>query len=245
MKTIRKHIHTSHKSGECYGDEDFLQNYSKNALALCFIVKNFQDARKHGDGNRIIRLYKFLLLYFKIDGRTKYAYQSLHLLAQVSVLLPPSLAYELKWNRFVNTKGKVDTNVELDRHLEHLNKYVKADLAQFQGKITEKSVARCSRSYFKMQKIIDHVDEQLGVSKPSGRHSVVSWEDDVKELSEQYFKARIFEYERGRFHTRFPGFPKNYPSLLSILQFKKWVFEKLDKFKSMNIYKLDDITTHT
>lgn len=50
------------------------------------------------------------------------------------------MAFELKWDRFVSTQGKIDTNIELDRHLEHLNKYVKTDLKQFQEKITDKSV---------------------------------------------------------------------------------------------------------
>ena len=172
------------------------------------------------DGDRIIRLYKFLSIYFKVDGQTKYAYQSLHLLAQISCLLPPSLAFELKWNRFVNTNGTIN-----GKHLEHLNKYVKADLTQFQGKITEKSIARCSRSYFNMQEITDYFDKQLGVVSPSGRHSSASWEEDVKQLDEQYIKANIFDYRHGRFHSRFPGFPKNYPSLRDVLTFKKWVYK--------------------
>ena len=29
-----------------------------------------EDVRKHRDNDRIIRLYKFLLVYFKNDGRT-------------------------------------------------------------------------------------------------------------------------------------------------------------------------------
>ena len=31
--------------------------------------------------------------------------------------IPPSLAFELNWKRFVNTKNTIDSNVELDRHL--------------------------------------------------------------------------------------------------------------------------------
>ena len=77
-------------------------------------MKDFIDARKHGKGKRILKLYKFLLLYFKVDSRTKYSYQTLHLLAQVSFLLPPALSHELTWNRFLNTKGGIDTNVELE-----------------------------------------------------------------------------------------------------------------------------------
>lgn len=220
-----------------------MQNYSKNALFLCYLIKNFIDARKHGDGARLLRIYKFLLIYFKIDGRTKYSFQSLHLLAQVNLLLPPPLAHELTWNRFVNIIGRVDTNVELDRHLEHLNKYVKADLAQYQGKITEKSVARCSRSYYKIEQIIDSIDQQLDLKLPSGRHSSASWEDDVNELAAQYTEAGIFDFQSGRFHSRFPGFPKNYPSKLNILNYKTWVYSKLRQFSKLNIYQQDDIVT--
>ena len=207
------------------------------------MAKNFIDARKHGDGKRIIRLYKFLLLYFKIDHRKKYAYQSLHLLAQVSFLLPPALAHELTWNRFVNTKGKVDTNVELDRHLEHHNNYVKTDLSQYQGKITDKSIERCSRSYKKMQVIVENFDKQLGVKEPSGRHTQVDWEDDVRQLVEQFVRAEIFTFIPGRNHSRFPGFPKSFLSTLDLLSFKKWIYKKLKEFREMNIYQIDDIVT--
>ena len=195
IKSLTNHLHSVHQGEKIIVYEDYLQNYSKNALALCYIVKNFQDARKHGDGDRVIRLYKFLLIYFKIDGRTKYAYQSLHLFTQISHLLPPALAFELKWNRFVNTQRKVDTNVQLDRHLEYLNKYVKTDLKQFQGKITDKSVARCLRSYFKIQRIMDQNDKQLDFVPASGRHSCVSWEDDLKQLAERFNRADIFNFE--------------------------------------------------
>ena len=114
IKSLTNHLHSLHQGEKIIYYEDYLQNYSKNALALCYIVKNFQGARKHDDGDKVTRLYKFLLIYFKIDGCTKYAYQSLHLFAQISHLLPPALAFELKRNRFVNTQGKVDTNVQLD-----------------------------------------------------------------------------------------------------------------------------------
>ena len=93
IKSLRKHIQSVHKNSKNTNQEDCLQNYTKKTLNLCYIARNFQDARKYGGGDRIIRLYKFLLIYFKIDGRTKCAYQYLHLLAQISYLVPPSLAF--------------------------------------------------------------------------------------------------------------------------------------------------------
>jgi len=240
MKSLQTHI-KSHSVKKCSLKDDGVLNYSRNALALCYIAKNFVDARKHGDGERILRLYKFMLLYYKVDGRTKYAYQTLHLLSQVSFLLPPALAHELKWNRFVNTKGGLDKNVELDRHLEHQNKYVKLDLARYQGKITEKSLARCSRSYSKIEKILNSIDNEISVVQPSGRHTEVDLTADVKLLGDQYKMANLFRFTEGRHHTRFPGFPKNYPVTLDVFKFKKWVLKKMKEFQELNIYKSDDI----
>ena len=56
MKSLTNHLHSVHQGEKITDDQDYFQNYSKNALALCFIVKIFQDARKHGDGDRVIRL---------------------------------------------------------------------------------------------------------------------------------------------------------------------------------------------
>lgn len=244
MKRLQKHIKEVHPN-DVVADEndDGVLNYSKTALALCLLSKNFVDARKHGDGERITRLYKFMLLYYKVDGRTKYSFQTLHYLAQINFLLPPSLSHELKWNRFVNTKGKIDSNVELDRHLEHRNKAVKADLAQYQGKITETSIARVSRSYHRIQEIMDIMDKELTVEKPSGQHTQIDPKEDILKLSEQFNAANLFCQIPGRYHTRFPGFPKSYPSKIDVLALKKWIYKKLDDFHDLNIYQCDKIFT--
>ena len=60
---------------------DFKLHYTKNALSLCFLAKNLIDARKRADGERLLRLYKYCLIYFNLDGMTKYSGQVLHLLA--------------------------------------------------------------------------------------------------------------------------------------------------------------------
>ena len=48
IENLRKHIQRVHKNGKITNQEDCLQNYTKNALALCYIARNFQDACKHG-----------------------------------------------------------------------------------------------------------------------------------------------------------------------------------------------------
>ena len=60
----------------------------------------FYDTIQEGNGERIIRCWKFLLLHFKADGKgsTKYALEGLYLILQVHALLSPRQAYRLIWN---------------------------------------------------------------------------------------------------------------------------------------------------
>eukprot|EP00112_Aurelia_sp_Birch-Aquarium-sp1_P026812 Seg974.13 transcript_id=Seg974.13/GoldUCD/mRNA.D3Y31 product="hypothetical protein" protein_id=Seg974.13/GoldUCD/D3Y31 len=93
-KSLRKHVLSTHNAAECAkspssNNDDALFNYSCNALALGLIAKDFTDAWQHGDGGRIIRQNKFLLLYFKSDARkVKYSFYTLYTLAQAGFLLP-------------------------------------------------------------------------------------------------------------------------------------------------------------
>ena len=184
-KSLQNHIKDNHKQPKLKEKttDDAAGNYSKNALVLSFIVKDFIDTMKHGDGKRSLKFYKFLLLYFKVYSRTKYSYQTLHLLVQVSFFLPPALSHELTWRRFVNTKGCISTNIEPDRHLEHHNDYVKAELSLYQGKLLEKYIERYSQPYKKLQTVVQNIDAQLLVKEPLSCHTPVDWVDDVNKLA--------------------------------------------------------------
>ena len=63
------------------------------------------DAVKDGDGDRVVRCYKLMLLFnYKFD-HTKYAFAFLLFFAKIYDLLPEKEAYLLIHNRFVNKKG--------------------------------------------------------------------------------------------------------------------------------------------
>ena len=52
---------------------DGIFNYSHNNLKTGLLLRDFQDAIKEGDGGRIEYIWKFLMLLFKVCGKTKYA----------------------------------------------------------------------------------------------------------------------------------------------------------------------------
>ena len=67
---------------------DHIYRYSSCAAGIGLLAMSFNESRKNGDGNRIISLYKYLLLLYKLDGRDKYTYYTMQLLQQVIELLP-------------------------------------------------------------------------------------------------------------------------------------------------------------
>ena len=79
MKSLKKHMTEKNHSYKAFDKKDTRNidhklNYTKNTLSLCYLARNFLDARKRGDGERITRLYKYMTLYFKLVGKSKYAY---------------------------------------------------------------------------------------------------------------------------------------------------------------------------
>ena len=82
--------------------QDNIYNYHRAKLCHGFVLADFNDAVREGDGERVISLYTILLLIFKTHDCTKYAYTTLLLLVKVSALLNRSQSFRLIWNRFCN-----------------------------------------------------------------------------------------------------------------------------------------------
>ena len=234
-------MHAGAEESRSTTKEDGVFNYSCNALALGLLAMCFTDARRHGDGERIMLLYPFMMLIFKLAGNTKYAHYSLYTIAQVKFLLPPHIAEQVIWERFVNTKGRMDSNVEVDRYLEHRNKVVKLNCRDLLGKITEKSLDRASKSYEAIEEIVKLHDIETLVKRPSGKHKRKHADDDIKELAKQFCDKKILEVVPGRHHKAFPAFKRNILHDLDVLALKEWVQKTVTKFKKLNIYqKIND-----
>ena len=88
----------------------------------------FHDATKEGDGKRLHDLYRYLLLLYKANHKTKYAYASLLYLVKIEVI-------------FFNKHGSRAGNIPLDLGMEQLNKIVKTMWRSLGANINEESAA--------------------------------------------------------------------------------------------------------
>ena len=69
----------------------------KALLENRILILNFSDAISEGDGERIMRCWRFLLLYLRSDGQStgKYSLEALYLMCQINALLSPQTDHRL------------------------------------------------------------------------------------------------------------------------------------------------------
>lgn len=217
---------------------DKVYNYTHQALLLLLLRLNHEDAIKLADGGRILRLNKFFCLFYKISKCPKYAIATLHLQAQVNCLLSPRLAHSLTWNRFVNHQGKIDSNLPMDKEVEHDNLAFKTDIHSYKGEITDKSIARVSHSTSPTDEILSGFDKCTQIRKPSGKHTEVSTEGDISALVEQFLEADLYRKIPGRKHSAFPEMKHNLLTDLNVNELKSWISNSLKKFSRKHFYKI-------
>ena len=220
-------------------DVDRVYNYTCQALLLLLLRMNHEDAIKLADGERVLRLYKFFCLFYKVSICLKYAIAMLHLQAQVKCLLSPRLAHSLTWNRFVNHQGQIDTNFPMDKEIEHDNLAFKTDIHvhSFKGEITDRSIARVSHSTGPTNEILSAYDNSTHIRKPSGKHTEMSTEDDVLTLVDQFMEVDLYNHIAGRKHSAFPDMKQNLPADINVEDLKSWISKSLKTF-SKHFYQL-------
>ena len=205
---------------------DARYNYACARLNFGMLLYNFDDAIKEGDGDRILRCWKFMLLIFRVYKHTKYAFAALQLFFYTSCMLSERMSHLFVWNRTVNNHGGQGRNISLDLRLEHLNNLLKEMLRCLGVNVTEKSAKRCGEAMSILEEMLHKIDVELGVKEPSGHHITANDDQDfaalVKEIHE---RGGLFSFNPSsdRNYEKFPDFQRNILSGLDFNQLNKWL----------------------
>ena len=113
---------TSSGKDDVTTSEDGVFTYAMELLTLSLLWHGFHDAIREGDGERIIRYWKFLFIIFKSSSYHNYAKEAVTLLLQYYYIFTPRQRSQLLWSRCVNTRGVPGANIPCDLHMEHLNR---------------------------------------------------------------------------------------------------------------------------
>ena len=123
---------------------DDVYNYNCALLTDYFLFSNFLYVIKEGDGERIMRQYKYIMLYCKADGsQPKYALECLYQFFLVRGLLWQRDSERFVWNHSVNNSGKKGANIPVDEHTEHDNNAIKQGIRKLGPKAPCKRTQHC------------------------------------------------------------------------------------------------------
>ena len=194
-------------------------------MSDCFLFFNFLDAIKEGDGMRLMRQYKYFMLYCKADGphSTKYALECLYQSFLVYSLLSQRDCERFVWNRFINNHDKKGTNIALDEATEHSNNFIKQGIKNLGPNVSERAISRICKAESATSSILENLDESLKQHAKSGKHSDPSKEKDLDELIKRAEDLDIFKETEGRSYRHFYGFKRDRLKDLNGTNLHRWI----------------------
>lgn len=206
--------------------EDNVQAYAKELMTIGILYAEFADGICEGDGERVTRCWKFLMLIFKAAQRKNYSCEAFALLAQRSFILSPRLSQQLKWSRFINTRGGKGHNIPCDLHMEHLNRVLKDGIKGLGANNTEKAITRLGKCISSFDQILSNFDESLEVHHSADFHTVASLEKDITlVVNELTNRVQPFSFLKGRSH-RSVKVKKTIMKTIDSAKFHLWMKEK-------------------
>lgn len=222
---------------------DGVFNYACCVLNDGLLLLEFRDAIHEGDGPRILRCWKFLLIYYRHAKHYKYALEAFNLLAQVNVLASARMRNQLTWSRVVNARGGVGRNIPVDLHNEHLNRKLKDVISGVGANVTEKLIVEVSKSIQALDTICENFDHATLVRPESVHHTRKASEGDLKAVVKQLVQSNVFSYIPGRQHRSFAN-DKSMPNLLRSIDTKglfTWLHQKqtelANRIEFQNLFK--------
>ena len=115
-------VDNSYSMHNAYEKVDGTFLHAVNLVTMTMVKRDFKDAIGEMDGDRLYRIWKLKMLFFREGGRFKYANEALRFQADQISLLSPADAHRQRWNRAFSTRGGKGNNIDL--MLEHQNNYL-------------------------------------------------------------------------------------------------------------------------
>ena len=208
-------------------------SYQKALLDYGMLILNFWDAISEGDGDRVVRCWKFFLLYLIHQGGSanKYALEALYLMFQIYALLSPQAAHRLIWNRSAKNKSGTGGNIPLDLLMEFFNKFVKEAIKKLGPGATRKSIDRICHSVDVTSELMSNFDHAMSVFRRSGKHVQTSVKGDLAKIVKELVTQKAFHHTPGRKYRHYAHVK---PSILSGFDMQK-MFHWIDDQKNYMI----------
>lgn len=181
-----------------------MHSYGKEVITLGLLWMNYYDGIKEGDGIRIMRIWKYLMLIFQQTNHRNYAKEAALLLINYHFATSERVATQLATSRFVNTKGRTGCNIPCDLHLEHLNRRLKGTICRMESNIKPSIIQTAAKAIGVVDEICKSFHDELSIAIASDVHRKPikpSYEKDLNKVLDVLREKKIFDFTAGRRHA--------------------------------------------
>lgn len=226
--------------------EDNVFNYGCLHLSLGLLLHNADDSVKEGDGERLMRVWKFLTFLYRSHGNHKYALAGLRLMASRLALLTPQKAHQLTWNRFANKQGGQGKCISRDLRLEHINQISKQAIRGIGApNVSPESIQSVTQSTGPLEKLLVKSSQDLGLTKRQTHHTNKTRQEVFTTVLKQiHAKARMFNFVPGRKFDAFPQIKRNIYESLDKKKLHRWINKHKKSWhrQNRNYYRRDALS---
>eukprot|EP00731_Ephydatia_muelleri_P020858 Em0013g585a len=208
--------------------------YAKETLSLGLLLLEFKDGIREGDGNRVLRCWKYFLLFFRATKHKNYCIEAFNLQMQYYYILPKRYAEQMLWGRFINSEGGPGHNIPADLHMEHLNKLLKGTICHLGANKTPQAIIRAGKALGALKYILEEFDRSTGVWVTTN-HTTRSEAEDLMKMVTELSQNKVFSHKPGRKHQIFPSIQCN--KLLESINQKKldlWMTQKVGEILKLS-----------
>lgn len=220
--------------------EDRRMNYGLQVIQLGVLLMQLNDTESEGDGERSLRNWKLLMLYFRSRPRgMKYAFEAMRFITFTKALYSERMAHRILHGQFVNPKGGNGNNYANDLKMEHEVRNDKGVLKGMCGNKTLKAVQRSTSSNYMLNETSQQYDKESNISPESTSHTHACTSDDIKEMIELISTKKPFEHQPGRTLQSFPSISKSPLDQLDVFALHSWLTRNKKRLAT-NPYSCDD-----
>ncbi|KAJ7280067.1 hypothetical protein C8J57DRAFT_1464500 [Mycena rebaudengoi] len=174
-------------------------------LRDALISREFTDSIKAGDSGRIVLVLKLLALSFRGNGRTKYAYEMLHLIHNLTHVWPKPIRDIILKNWLVNPTGKPFSWVEVDLMQEHMNFWIKTIYKAHGSAASWEWLGMVAPCVTALRHLSTSIINILG-SDQGTKHAPADLVTDIEVLMESLAEHEVYEI-KGRVFAEGDGAP--------------------------------------
>lgn len=203
-KVVETYVRLPRMNGEeAVATNDKVYMYASELLSLGLLWHNFHDSTREADGERILRIWKILLVVFKSSNNYNYAKEALYLLLQYYYVLSECQKAQLLWSRCINTRGLPGKNIACDLFMEHLNRQLKKVIRTMEANVTPKAIQKGARAIAPVQHICQLFEQQTAKSNNSGHHSRPPFGKNFQTILKLLLDEQILLQQSPREHKSF------------------------------------------